>query len=114
TLRRDTMASQVCITLPTPAASVSFAARPGAVAAVQVGHAEGEVKGLAAVEAGIAGRLVAVAQVALGDVLAAADALGDVVAGEFDVDAAGIGAERSVHLEETGDLVQHVVEVPGL
>jgi hypothetical protein len=34
-----------------------------------------------------------VAQVALGDVLAAADALGDVVAGELDVDAARVRAE---------------------
>ena len=90
------------------------AARQAEVAAVQVGDAEGQVQGLAAVEAGIARRLVAVAQVALGDVVAAADALGDVVAGELDVDAAGIGAECAVHLEESGDLVQHVVEVPGL
>jgi hypothetical protein len=84
------------------------------VAAVQVGDAEGEVEGLAAVEAGIARGLVAVAQVALGDVVAAAEALGDVVAGELDVDAAGVGAQRAVHLEEPGDLVQDVVEVPGL
>src|SRR5215475_11855778 len=75
---------------------VSVAART----TVQVGHAEGQVEGLAAVEPGIARRLVAVAQVALGDVVAAADALGDVVAGELDVDAAGMGAERPVHLEE--------------
>ena len=46
--------------------------------------------------------------------VAAAYAFGDVIAGELDVDAAGVGAERPVHLEEAGDLVQHVVEVPGL
>src|SRR5215472_5959781 len=82
--------------------------------AVQVGDAEGQVEGLTAVEPGIARRLVAVAQVALGDVVAATNALGDVVAGEFDVDAARMSAERAVYLEESGDLVQHVVEVPGL
>src|SRR5690349_4522521 len=83
-------------------------------AAVQVGDAEGQVEGLAAVEPGIARRLVAVAQVALGDMVAAADALGDVVTGKFDVDAAGMSAERAVNLEESGDLVEHVIEVPGL
>jgi hypothetical protein len=91
-----------------------FAAAGAEVAAVQVGDAESQVEGLAAVEAGIARGLVAVAQVALGDGLAAADALGHVVAGEFDVNAAGIGAECAVHLEESGYLVQHVVEIPGL
>src|SRR5271157_370136 len=92
----------------------SLAAVGVEVLAVQVGDAEGQVQGLAAVEAGIACRLVAVAQVALGDVVAAAGALGDVVAGEFDVDAAGMSAEYAVHLEESGDFVEHVVEVPGL
>ena len=47
----------------------------GAVMAVQAGDAEGQVQGLAAVEPGIAFRFVAVAQIALGDVVAAADAL---------------------------------------
>jgi hypothetical protein len=56
----------------------SLAAVGVEVVAVQVGDAEGQVQGLAAVEAGIACRLVAVAQVALGDVVAAAGALGDV------------------------------------
>src|SRR6202000_3459636 len=67
-------------------------ARPG-VTAVQGGHAKGQVQGLAAGEARIPGLLVAGAQVALADVVPTADALGDVVAGEFDVDAAGVGAE---------------------
>src|SRR5271166_4834176 len=49
----------------------SLAAVGVEVLAVQVGDAEGQVQGLAAVEAGIACRLVAVAQVALGDVVAA-------------------------------------------
>ena len=44
----------------------------------------------------------------------AAEALGDVVAGELDVHAAGVGAERGVHLEEAADLVHDVVEVPRL
>ena len=44
----------------------------------------------------------------------AAEALGDVVAGELDVQAAGVGAERAVHLEEAAHLVDDVVEAPGL
>ena len=67
-----------------------------------------------AVEPRVAGRLVALVQVVLEDLVAAADALGDVVAGELDVDAAGVGAERAVDLEEALDLVQHVVEAAGL
>src|SRR5262249_53409509 len=87
---------------------------PGAgVLAVHAGDPERQVEGLAAVEAGVARGLVPVAQVAFGDVLPAAHALGDVVAGELDVDAARVGAERAVHLEEAGDLVQHVIEVAG-
>src|SRR5690348_18445218 len=82
--------------------------------AVQVSDAEGQVQGLTAVEPGVARGLVPLAQVGFGDVLAAADALGDVVAGEFDVDAARVRAERAVHLEEARDLVEDIVEVPGL
>src|SRR6266568_6938808 len=88
---------------------------PGAgVVAVQAGDAEGQVQGLAAVEPRVTRRLVAAGQVGLGDVVAAAYAFGDVIAGELNVDAAGVGAERPVHLEEARHLVQHVVEVPGL
>ena len=66
------------------------------------------------VEPRVADRLVAVAEVDLGELLAAADALGDVVAGELDVDAAGPGAERAVHVEEALDLLDDVVEAAGL
>jgi hypothetical protein len=41
----------------------------------------------------------------------AAGALGDLAAGEFDVDAAEVSAECAVHLEESGGLVLHVVDV---
>ena len=58
--------------------------------------------------------LVALVQVGLDDLVAAADALGDVVAGELDVDAAGVGAEGAVDLEEARDLVEDVVEAAGL
>src|ERR1700722_13956214 len=82
--------------------------------AVHSGDTEGQVERLAAVEAGSARGLVPLRQVAFCDVLPAADAFGDVVAGELDVDATGVGAERAVHLEEAGHLVQHVIEVPCL
>ncbi len=80
--------------------------------AVQSGDTECQVERLAAVEAGVARGLVPVRQVAFRDGLPAADAFGDVVAGELDVEATWVGAERAVHLEEAGDLVQHVIEVP--
>src|SRR5260370_16629919 len=53
-------------------------------------------------------------QVAFGQFVAAAHALGHVVAGELDVDAAGMGAEAAVDLEEPLHLVQHVAEPAGL
>ena len=65
--------------------------RPTSVAE-QLGDAEGEVERLAAVEAGVAHRLVAVVELGVEDLLGAAEALGDVVAGQLDVDAAGPGA----------------------
>src|SRR6516162_8431064 len=88
------------------AGSGGFILCHGAAVAVQLGDAEGQVQRLAAVEPGVARRLVAVAQVAFGNVVAAADAFGDIIAGELDVDAARMGTERAVHLEEADDLVQ--------
>ena len=80
----------------------------------ELGDPEGEVEGLAGVEAGVAHRLVAVVEVGVEDLLGAAEALGDVVAGELDVDAARPGALGPVGGEEAGDLGQDVVEVAGL
>ena len=82
--------------------------------AVHLGDLEGEVEGLRAVQARVAGGLVALVEVGLVEDVAAADALGDVVAGELHVDAARVGAQRAVHLEEAADLVEHVVEAAGL
>ena len=82
--------------------------------AQHLGDEEGQLERLHPVQARVAHRLVAVAEVDLGDLLAAADALGDVVAGELDVDAAGPGAERAVHVEEALHLVDHVLEAAGL
>ena len=72
----------------------------------QLGHPEGQVEALAAVEAGVAHRLVAVVEVGVEDLLGAAEALGDVVAGELDVHAAGPGALGPVGGEEAGDLAR--------
>src|SRR5271165_2862835 len=81
------------------------------VLAVHSSDTECQVKGLATVEPGIACGLVSVWQVAFRDVLPAAYAFGDVVAGELDMDATRVRAERAVHLEKPGDLIQHVIEV---
>src|SRR5215831_11886392 len=80
----------------------SFAVGGVEVAAVQPGDAEGQVQGLAAVKSGIARGLVAVAEIAFGDVVPPADAFGDVISGEFDVDAARMSTQAAVHLEEAG------------
>ena len=86
----------------------------GDVLAVVLGDEERQIEGLAPVEAGVAGGLIAVMQVALGEVMPAAGAFGDVVPGEFEVDAAGMGAQGAVDFEETGDFGEDVVEVTGL
>ena len=89
-----------------PPAAPSWSNRaPGAVrsdrsATEQIGDPEGQVERLAGVEAGVAHRLVAGAQVGVEDVLGPAEALGDVVAGELDVHAAGPGAAAAVGVEE--------------
>src|SRR3954464_6514744 len=79
-----------------------------------LGDQERQLQGLHPVQARGAHRLVAVPEVDLEQLLAAADALGDVVAGELDVDAAGPGPERAVHVEEPLHLLDDVVEAAGL
>src|SRR5215203_1465157 len=79
-----------------------------------LGDEERQLEALLVVEPGVADRLVAQVEVGVEDLLRPADALGDVVARELDVDAAGHGAERAVHLEEPLDLLDDVVEVAGL
>ena len=75
---------------------------------------ERQLQRLLRVQPRVAGGLVAVGQVDVLDLLGAAEALGDVLAGELDVDAARVGAQRAVHLEEAEHLVDDPVEVPGL
>ncbi|MCO5546650.1 hypothetical protein L7F22_000084 [Adiantum nelumboides] len=75
---------------------------------------ERQLQALLGVQPRVAGRLVAAGEVGVGDPLRTAEALGDVLAGDLDVDAAGVRAERAVHLEEALHLVDDPVEVPGL
>ena len=70
-----------------------------------LGDQEGQLQRLVAVEPRVAQRLVAVDQVGLDQVVAAADALGDVVAGQLHVHAARPGAELLVHVEEPVQLL---------
>ena len=83
-------------------------------AAELLGHEERELERLHVVQARVAQRLVARREGRLVDVLGAAEALGDVVAGELDVDAARVRADRAVRLEEALDLVDDVVEATRL
>ena len=88
--------------------------RQSGVPVISSATSEGEVEALAAVEARVAHRLVAVVEVGVGHRVGAAEALGDVLAGELDVDAAGPRALGAVGAHEAGDLADDVVEVAGL
>ncbi len=86
----------------------------GGSVAEHLGDQERQLQALLGVQPGVAGRFVASGQVGIGDVLGAAEALGDVLPGDLDVDPAGMGAQRPMHLEEALHLVDDPVEVAGL
>src|SRR5688572_1358128 len=71
---------------------------------------EGELQGLVGVEARVAMGVVAVLQVAGRDRTSTAGAFGDVLAGHLDMDAARMGAFRTMDLEEAFDFRQDPVE----
>src|SRR4030081_1627061 len=75
---------------------------------------ESHVDRLLGVEAGIADRVIAIAEVLVGDGARAADAFGDVLPGHLQMHAAGIAALRRVDGEERLHLRQDPVEWPGL
>src|SRR5712671_6150742 len=75
---------------------------------------EGHVDRLLGVEAGVADRVIAIAEVLMGDGARAADALGDVLSGHLQMHAAGIAALRRVDGEERLHLRQDPVERTGL
>src|SRR5690242_9403688 len=99
--RRSTMATPLLF--PTPA-----------VCNKALGNPERQLQGLLDVQPWIAGRLVTTAQVGGGQFGGAADAFGDIVAGQLDVQSAGMGAQRRVHVEEAVYLVDDPVQVPRL
>src|ERR1700738_3072729 len=75
---------------------------------------ESHVDRLFGIEAGIADRVIAVVEILIGDGARAADAFGDVLAGHFQMDAAGVGALRRVDGKERLHLRQDAVERAGL
>src|SRR6202140_681036 len=80
----------------------------------QFGDQESHVDRLLGIEAGIADRVIAVVEILIGDGASAADAFGDVLAGHFQMDAAGMGALRRVDGEERLHLRHDAVERTGL
>ena len=78
------------------------------------GNQECQFQRLVGVEPWVAMGVVAVGEAGFADRAGAADAFGDVLAGHFDVDAAGIGAFGLVHLEELLHLTKNLREVAGL
>src|SRR5882672_9932258 len=80
----------------------------------EFGDQERHVDRLLGVEAGIAYRVIAIAEILMGDGARAADAFGDVLAGHLEVNAAGMGALRRMDGEERLHLRQDAVERTGL
>src|SRR6266566_751573 len=90
--------------------------RSGLAAALlleQFSDQESHVDRLLGIEAGIADRVIAIVEILMADRAGAADAFGDVLAGHFQMDAAGIGALRRVDREERLHLRQDAVERTG-
>src|ERR1700742_1608240 len=79
----------------------------GALLLEQFGDQEGHVDRLLGIEPGIADRVVAVVEILVGDGARAADAFGHVLAGHFQMYAAGMGAFRRMDGEERLHLGQH-------
>src|ERR1700730_8147440 len=89
--------------------------RPAAAFLFQeLGDQERHVDRLLGIEAGIAHRVIAVAEILMGDGARAADAFGDVLPGHLQMDAAGMGALRRVDGEERLHLRLDAVERTGL
>ena len=78
-----------------------------------VGDAEREVGGLAAVETRVAHGFVGLIERVLIEAVATTDTLGDGVSGEFDMDATGPGSLLAMGSEEAADFLKHLVEVTG-
>src|SRR5450631_3296640 len=91
--------------------------RPGLAAALlfeQFGDQERHIDRLLGIEAGIAHRVITIVEILIGDGAGAADAFGDVLAGHFQMHAAGMGTFRSMDGEERLHLRQDPVERPGI
>src|SRR3954470_21536175 len=107
-------------TLSTGQSSISRSACTGSAksgepgGAQHLGHLERKIQALAGIEPRVAHRLVAVVELAVEDLVGATHAFGDVVAGQFDVDAAGPCALGLVGADEPTDLGADVIEVAGL
>src|SRR6476660_9668000 len=80
----------------------------------QFGDQESHVDRLLGIEAGIADRVIAIVEILVGNGARAADAFGDVLAGHFQMDAAGVAALRRMDGEERLHLGQDLVERTGL
>src|ERR1700682_2821247 len=73
---------------------------------------ESHVDRLLGIEPGIADRMITIVEILIGDGARAADAFGDVLAGHFQMDAAGVRSLRRVDGEERLHLRQDAVERP--
>ena len=79
-----------------------------------LGDQERQLQRLLGIQPRVTRRLIAAGQIRIRDVLRAAQTLGDVLAGDLDVDATWMSAQRAMHLEETLNFVDDAVEMAGL
>src|SRR5690606_9987416 len=76
----------------------------------ELGDQEGHLQRLLVVEARVHLGFVASGQTFVVNFSGATHDFGDVIAGKFDMNAAGNGAQRLVHLKEAGDFIQDGVK----
>src|SRR5712691_1653297 len=86
----------------------------GALLLEQLRDQERHVDRLFGIQPWIADRVIAVVEMLIGDGARAADAFGHVLAGHFQMHAAGMGALGRMDLEEALDLGEDAIERPGL
>ena len=95
-------------------ASFGCRAPPGTLSLEQFGEEESNLDRLFGIQPRVAMGVIAVAEIERGNRPRAAGAFGDVLAGHFEMDAAGISSLGLMDLEEAAHFADDLVERPGL
>ena len=76
-------------------------------------HDKREFQRLIGIQAGVAVGVVAVGEILVAYFFSAAGAFGDVLAGEFEVDAAGVRAFFMMNIKKAAHFIQNMIEFAG-